>query len=191
MKIKICLATILLFLYSVQIVFAQRKSTMGGVVNGKAIYLPEPDYPQEAKDFCAGGQVNVLVLIGEDGNVISAKAILDDELLRNSAVKATMKAKFNTNHVRVKVRGIVVYNFVLKKKCIEAGIVNKKAIYLPKPIYPKSCRCAGNATVQIVIDQNGNVTTARGISGHPLLQFSALASARKARFSPTFVDGEN
>jgi hypothetical protein len=32
----------------------------------------------------------------------------------------------------VKKNGIVVYNFVLKKKCIAAGIVNKKALSIPK-----------------------------------------------------------
>ncbi|HXG85851.1 MAG TPA: energy transducer TonB [Pyrinomonadaceae bacterium] len=141
MKIKICSTAILFFLCSVQSVFAQEKVISGGIVNGKATKLPEPIYSREAKDSCASGEVKVEVLIDENGDVISAKAISGDELLRTSAVEAAKKAKFRTTHFQVKVRGIVVYNFVLKIKCIEVGIVNKKAKYLSTPIYPKSCRC--------------------------------------------------
>ena len=37
-------------------VYGQTKKIVeGGIVNGKATYLPQPEYPQEAKDFCASG----------------------------------------------------------------------------------------------------------------------------------------
>lgn len=193
MNIKIYLAAILLFLCSAQFGFAQEKVISKAIINGSAIFLPKPAYTKQAQDFCASGQVQVEVLVGEDGNIISAKAISGDELLRDSAVKAAMKAKFaSSGHIQlVKVRGVIVYNFVPEIKCIGKGIVNKKAVYLLKPVYPKSCRCSGNVVIQIVIDQSGNVISARAISGHPLLQISALESARKAKFAPTLINGGN
>lgn len=191
MKIKICLAAILLFLYSTQIVFAQEKVIIKGIINGSAILLPKPEYTKSAKDFCAGGQVQVEVLVGEDGNVISAKAISGDELLQDSAVEATKKAKFATSgHFPfVKVKGIIVYNFVPEIKCIQVGIVNQRAKYLAKPIYPKSCRCKGVIKVRIVVDMSGNVISARTDSGNSLLRLSAVEAARKTKFSPLRIVG--
>src|SRR5688500_10123453 len=48
---------------------------MGGVVNGRAIRLPKPEYPRAAREERASGTVEVRVLIDEDGRVMSAKAI--------------------------------------------------------------------------------------------------------------------
>lgn len=79
----------------------------------------------------------------------------------------------------------------MKQKEIVAGIVNKKAKFIPKPVFPKSCRCSGTVMIQIIVDQSGNVTEAKGISGHPLLQISAIKSARKAKFPSTLVNGGN
>jgi len=187
------LLLLLITIFAVQINFAQgkgRKLVIGGIVNGKATQLPKPDYPQEAKDYCASGKVEVEVLINEDGKVISAKAVSGDELLQNSAVEAAKKAKFSpTPHIQVKVKGIVVYYFVPVRKCIVIGVVNKKANYLPKPIYPKSCRCQGIVKVRIVVDINGDVISARSDLGHPLLRISAVEAARKTKFSPAIING--
>lgn len=191
MKIKICLAAILLFLCSAQIASAQEKVISKGVINGAAIFLPKPEYTKQAQDFCASGQVRVEVLIGEDGNVISAEAISGDELLRNSAVEAAKKAKFSRNgHFPfIKVTGIIAYNFVPKIKCVQVGIVNEKAKYLAKPIYPKGCRCEGVIKVRIVVDISGNVISASTDSGNPLLRNSAVEAARKTKFSPLLIVG--
>ena len=76
-------------------VYGQTKKIVeGGIVNGKATYLPQPEYPQEAKDFCASGVISVEVEIDGKGEVISAKAISGDELLHKSAVETAKKAKF-------------------------------------------------------------------------------------------------
>lgn len=171
---------------------AQRKidGVNRGIINGAATFLPKPDYPQEAKDFCAGGKVEIEVLISEQGDVIEAKAISGDELLRDVSVEAVKKAKFGlfADGVPVKKRGIVVYNFPLERKCIVVGVVNKKAKFIPRPEFPKDCCCAGNVVVQVIIDFNGKVTKARAISGNPLLRISALKSAQKAIFPSTLID---
>ena len=76
---------------------------------------------------------------------------------------------------------------------ISGGVLNGKAISLPKPAYPAIARQAhasGTVTVQVTIDENGNVISAHAVSGHPLLQAVAVAAARSARFSPTKLSGQ-
>jgi periplasmic protein TonB len=76
---------------------------------------------------------------------------------------------------------------------ISGGVLNGKAISLPKPAYPPIARAAhasGTVVVQVLIDENGTVVSARAVSGHPLLQAVAVGAARQARFSPTKLSGQ-
>jgi protein TonB len=76
---------------------------------------------------------------------------------------------------------------------ISGGVLNGKAISLPKPSYPPIARQAhasGTVVVQVTIDENGSVISAHAVSGHPLLQAVAVAAARGARFSPTKLSGQ-
>lgn len=76
---------------------------------------------------------------------------------------------------------------------ISGGVLNGKAISLPKPPYPaiaRSARAAGTVVVQVTIDESGKVISARAISGHPLLQAAAVQAAYGARFSPTQLSGQ-
>jgi protein TonB len=76
---------------------------------------------------------------------------------------------------------------------ISGGVLNGKAISLPKPAYPPIARAAhasGTVVVQVLIDENGNVVSAHAVSGHPLLQGAAVGAARQARFSPTKLSGQ-
>ncbi len=76
---------------------------------------------------------------------------------------------------------------------VSGGVLNGKAISLPKPAYPAIARTAhasGTVVVQVVIDENGNVISAHAVSGHPLLTAVAVAAARGARFSPTKLSGQ-
>ena len=76
---------------------------------------------------------------------------------------------------------------------ISGGVLNGKAISLPKPPYPPVARAAkasGTVVVQVTVDENGNVTAARAVSGHPLLQAAATAAARAAKFNPTKLSGQ-
>jgi TonB family protein len=76
---------------------------------------------------------------------------------------------------------------------MSGGILNGKAISLPLPEYPAIARAAkasGSVTVQVTIDEEGNVVAARSVSGHPLLQSAAVTAARQAKFSPTRLSGQ-
>lgn len=92
-----------------------RKLVQGGVINGKALRLPKPEYPIRARSTRAAGAVQVQVLIGEDGKVISASAVSGDSLLRETSVTTACKALFSPTLLAgqpVKVSGIIVYNYV-------------------------------------------------------------------------------
>jgi TonB family protein len=79
------------------------------------------------------------------------------------------------------------------KGAVAGGVLNGKAISLPRPAYPPIARQAhasGNVVVQVVIDEEGNVIWARAASGHPLLQQASRQAALRARFHPTKLSGE-
>jgi TonB family protein len=93
------------------------KPVSGGVLNGKALMLPKPVYPQQAKVARASGIVNVEVVIDEAGKVISAKAVDGHVLLRQAAVQAAQGARFSPTLLSgqpVKVSGQINYNFALQ-----------------------------------------------------------------------------
>jgi len=78
-------------------------------------------------------------------------------------------------------------------KTISGGVLNGRAISLPKPPYPpaaRAVRASGAVSVQVLIDESGRVVSANAASGHPLLRGAAEAAARGARFSPTLLSGQ-
>ena len=86
-----------------------------GIINGRALSLPKPEYPGAAREQRAGGTVSVTVVIGEDGQVFSAGATTGHLTLRDSARKAACKAKFSPTSLKgqpVRVTGAITYNFV-------------------------------------------------------------------------------
>lgn len=87
----------------------------GGVLNGKALSLPKPEYPRFAIDARASGIVKVQVTIDEKGSVISARAISGHHLLHPSSVEAARGARFTPTLLcgqPVKVTGVITYNYV-------------------------------------------------------------------------------
>lgn len=76
---------------------------------------------------------------------------------------------------------------------LSGGVLNDRALSLPKPLYPPIARTAhvtGAVTVQILVDERGCVISARAVSGHPLLQWAAVRAARQACFSPPVLGGQ-
>ncbi|MGI8641320.1 MAG: TonB family protein [Pyrinomonadaceae bacterium] len=74
------------------------------------------------------------------------------------------------------------------KTIVTGGVVNSKAINLVKPIYSaaaRAIRAGGEVKVQVTIDEDGNVISAKAINGHPLLRDSAVNAAKSSKFTPT------
>ncbi|HEX8710150.1 MAG TPA: TonB family protein [Pyrinomonadaceae bacterium] len=78
-------------------------------------------------------------------------------------------------------------------KVFSGGILNGKAVSLPRPAYPPiamAAHASGSVPVQIVVDETGCVISSKATGGHPLLQAAAVQAACRARFTPTRVSGE-
>ncbi|MDT4969649.1 MAG: hypothetical protein QOJ64_4386 [Acidobacteriota bacterium] len=90
-----------------------------GSLNSRARSLPKPDYPSFAAAAQAYGTVIVQVILDETGKVTSAKAVSGHTLLREPAVKAAFRARFNPIIISGKpsrVIGIISYNFVMESR---------------------------------------------------------------------------
>lgn len=76
---------------------------------------------------------------------------------------------------------------------VSGGVLNGKAVNLVTPTYPAVARAAhasGSVTVAVLIDENGNVTSAQAVSGNPLLRSTAVNAARASKFRPTTLSGQ-
>lgn len=89
----------------------------GGILNGKALSLPTPIYPDPAKRARMAGVVEVEVLIDVSGKVISAKAVRGPGMLQQAAEIAAKQARFTPTLLSgqpMKVVGVITYNFTLQ-----------------------------------------------------------------------------
>ncbi len=87
-----------------------KKPISGGMLNSKAIYMPQP----EAAFGETTGVVLVQVLVDEGGNVIEARAVSGPQHLHAAAVNAARLARFTPTTLMgepVRVTGTLSYNF--------------------------------------------------------------------------------
>jgi TonB family protein len=92
------------------------KPVSGGVLNGTALSLPAPMYPEPARRLRTAGLVTVEVIVDETGKVISAQATGGPSILREVAVQAALRARFSPTKLSgqpVKVSGTINYKFAL------------------------------------------------------------------------------
>ncbi len=79
-------------------------------------------------------------------------------------------------------------------KIISGGVLNSKAVSLPKPAYPeaaKAKRISGSIRVQVEVDENGNVTSAKVIFNLPFFSKEDIEeTARAAKFKPAILNGK-
>jgi protein TonB len=94
------------------------KPVSGGVLNGTALNLPAPTYPDLARRMRVSGTVSVDVVVDETGKIISAQANSGPLSLRDAAVQAALRARFSPTKLSgqpVKVSGIINYKFALQQ----------------------------------------------------------------------------
>ena len=95
----------------------KRRVVSGGLLQGRAISKPAPDYPPAAKAARVGGTVVVQVEVDESGWVAKAEAVSGPEMLREAAEDAAREAQFSPTRLSgkpVRVSGLITYDFVLK-----------------------------------------------------------------------------
>ena len=75
---------------------------------------------------------------------------------------------------------------------INVGQINGRATRLLTPKYTRAARnvrASGRVIVRVLVDENGNVASARATSGHPLLRKSAETAALRSKFRPVIRNG--
>lgn len=73
------------------------------------------------------------------------------------------------------------------------GVLRGNALNKLTPAYPpiaKQTGVSGDVTVEILIDENGRVVSARALGGPALLQQAAVSAARGWSFRPTLLNGQ-
>lgn len=68
-----------------------------------------------------------------------------------------------------------------------------QAIYRPAPQYPalaRQARVSGDVVVDTTLDENGNVTNMKIVSGPPLLYEAALNALKQWRYKPTYLNDQ-
>jgi protein TonB len=76
---------------------------------------------------------------------------------------------------------------------VTSTVLTSKAISKPAPAYPTIAKAAGiqgSVAVQIMIDEQGRVVSAKATSGNGMLMPAAVQAAYQARFSPTLLNGQ-
>lgn len=76
---------------------------------------------------------------------------------------------------------------------VNVGDLRSRAQNVPQPSYPEAARTAGisgTVNVTVVVDENGNVISARAASGPLMLRPAAETAARRARFNPARMGGQ-
>jgi TonB family protein len=84
-------------------------------------------------------------------------------------------------------------NAILEKAEGNSGLIlSGIALIRQEPVYPQAAKSAhihGAVIVEVTVDEIGEVTSARALSGHPLLKDAAVEAAQKWKFKPTLKDG--
>jgi TonB family protein len=137
---------------------------------------------------------HVVILTGDDAQPTRAHVLVnafDGTIFR--AEKEERRRVNVEGEQRLKVELEPLMTSSGERRAINGGVLNGKATEMPPPEYPAIARQAhasGAVTVEIMIDEGGNVIAAKAVSGHPLLQAAAVNAARQAIFTPTRLSGE-
>lgn len=76
---------------------------------------------------------------------------------------------------------------------VGGNVRRPELVHKVEPTYPplaRQTRVQGDVIIDCVIDEQGNVTQARAVSGHPLLVQSALQAVKQWKFQPTMLNGK-
>ena len=85
----------------------------GGVLNSKAVSLPQPKLTEEAKRQKQSGKITVRVIVDENGKVVSAKAMNGPAVLREIAEEAARQTTFKPttqDGIVVRVTGDLIFD---------------------------------------------------------------------------------
>ncbi|MGI8467231.1 MAG: TonB family protein [Pyrinomonadaceae bacterium] len=122
---------------------------------------------------------------------------LQDEQAKTEQAKAEQPKTFTqprpqeTASTPEKTPATIVESPKTQPQIVSLGQLNiERAVKMVTPLYPPDAqkfKIEGQVTVQINLDEGGNVTSAKAVSGPGLLRASAEDAARKSKFKPALV----
>jgi hypothetical protein len=175
----------------------------GGILNGLTTYFEMPGFSQEELKKYRGDEIKVQVTVNAEGEVTQAQAKSGPGVLRERAVEKARRATFYRSRFMnnpISLTGELVYvvtdgddskkydNSPNKTPLVVAGgALNGKEI--SSLINGAAAADNGEVKVQVTVDEEGKVTSARAVSGNPALYKAAVDSAGWWTFPRTSVLG--
>jgi TonB family protein len=116
------------------------------------------------------------------------KAIQFDPLLNNAHYNRGLAFSAKGDEARARADFAIEEQLFPHNSNGPANLLNGRAVTLATPSYPAIARKAhvsGTVLVEVLIDEDGKVTAAKAIEGHPLLRAASVEAAKNSLFSPT------
>ena len=153
----------------------------------KVIHQVAPVYPEEAEREGVEGKVVLDVTVEQNGEVSSAKVLSGHKLLQQAAVDAVKQWRFS-NPLNDSVTIQLTINFSLSGAATEPPTRDSALTNTHKvdAIYPEEAKrkgIQGEVSVEIKVNDKGEVTVAHAVSGNEMLRQAAVDAAKQFRFS--------
>ena len=136
-------------------------------------WFPTYSYADEELIFDNGGSLHVRM-----------KIKYTDFSIARGKLKVVTEVGETENSPSVPSKGVA--------KPVESGVLNARALTLPKAKYPEEARrmqVSGKVTVRVIVDETGKVISAVATDGPAPLRASAIDAAKGATFEPRVQDG--
>jgi TonB family protein len=137
-----------------------------------------------AYDYVGRAQDGTLVALGLNGETVASLVSPDNGATWQSNSQVSNKQSINL------AKGDIPLPPSTIRKSEEELL--KLALRRVRPVYPEianAAKASDAVVVEVVVDEEGNVTSARALSGHPLLRDAAVAAARDWKFTVTKREG--
>jgi TonB family protein len=175
----------------------------------------DPVYPPLALQARISGVVRLAVIIQPDGSIRHIQVISGHPLLVPAAIEAVKQWTFQPSAAEVTTT--IEVPFILSDAAAQSlpplpgDTPRKKGSMAPSrikvgsnvqaarlvqrvdPVYPEEARSAGVegiVTLQIVIGNDGSVTSADPVDGNPVLWRAAADAVKQWKYQPTLLNGE-
>ncbi|HEX9081101.1 MAG TPA: energy transducer TonB, partial [Holophagaceae bacterium] len=167
----------------------------------RVAYRPDPPaYPAEAKAKGITGTVVVQVEVGTDGRIESAKAVSGPEPLQATAVDYAKgwrfePARVNGKPARARFRLTMPFRLHQDATAVHDFQFDQiQVTYRPDPpAYPAEAKAkgiTGTVIVEVLVDREGRVESAKAVEGPEALRATAVDYASAWKFKPSVLDGK-
>lgn len=73
---------------------------------------------------------------------------------------------------------------------LDSEAMKERAVRRVAPKYPRTCRCEGAITVDVVVNEKGRVACVDVRAGNPLLRGLSIVAAKEWQFEPMLSEGK-